>query len=191
MGLGSGRDSSESRFSTYVEALTGHLDMLTAQNVGRLSVGKLHQARAEKTSNSCAPSSSSPSCGVSSAGNNPDFAVSDRELVHEERPNDRHRVTALLAVPECTHVLVAFPLRDRIPRIWIILISKEPLTLQPFRFSTNFKGFLEGCLESIPLPGKNFTPNDPHVHFSTPPIRGLAAYDAVPIGHLPVRQLTG
>ena len=48
MGLGSGRDSSESRFSTYVEALTGRLDMLTAQNVGRLSVGKLHQARAEK-----------------------------------------------------------------------------------------------------------------------------------------------
>jgi hypothetical protein len=42
----------------------------------------------------------------------PNFAISDRELVREKRLNDGHSVTSLFAVPECAHVLVAFPLRD-------------------------------------------------------------------------------
>jgi hypothetical protein len=59
----------------------------------------------------------------------PDFAVRDRELVDEERLDDGHSVTAWLAVPERAHVLVALPLRNRIPRIGIILIAKKPLVL--------------------------------------------------------------
>src|ERR1700693_5874291 len=107
------------------------------------------------------------------AYSHPNFAIGDRELVHEKRLNDSHRVTSLFAVPECTHVLAAFPVRDRIPRIRIILIAKEPLAFQALCFAANFKRLLEGRLESIPLSGKNFAPNDPHVHVGTSPSRVL------------------
>ena len=132
-----------------------------------------------------------PSFIGSMAYSHPNFAIGDRELVHEEWLNDRHRVTAPFAFPERAHFLGAFPLRDRIPRIWIILIAKQPLTLQPFRFSTNFKNFLEGCLEIIPLPRQNFAPNDPYVHFAASPVRALRHMTLVSIRYLPVHQLTG
>jgi ABC-type multidrug transport system ATPase subunit len=70
-----------------------------------------------------------PSCIDSMVCRDTNFAIGDRELVHEKRLNDCHSVTALFAIPEYAHVLLAFPLRDRIPRIGIILIPKEPLTL--------------------------------------------------------------
>src|SRR5215469_11091347 len=62
---------------------------------------------------------------------NSDFAVRNSELVDEKRLDDSHGVTALLAVPKCAHVLVALPLRNRVPRVGIILIAKEPLVLEP------------------------------------------------------------
>jgi hypothetical protein len=38
----------------------------------------------------------------------PNFAVGDRKLVHEERLNGGPGVAALLALPECAHVPLAF-----------------------------------------------------------------------------------
>ena len=104
----------------------------------------------------------------------PYFAVSDRKLIYKERLNDRHSVTAPVALPECAHVLLAFPLRNRIPRIGIILVSKEPLALQSLRFSTDFKSLFKGSFEGIPLPGKNFAPDYPHVHICYFPVRCIA-----------------
>jgi hypothetical protein len=97
----------------------------------------------------------------------PNSAVSDRKLIYKKRLKDSQSVPAFFTVPECSHVLAVFPLRDRIPCIGIILISKEPLAFQPLHFSANFECLLEGHLESIPLAGKNFAPNYSHVHFDT------------------------
>jgi hypothetical protein len=41
------------------------------------------------------------------------------------------------------------------------------LASQAFCVSANFKSLLERRLECIPLTGKNFAPNDPHVHVGT------------------------
>ena len=116
-----------------------------------------------------------PLCRLSRG--DPHFAIGDSELVHEEWPNYCHSVAALFALPECSHVLVALPLRDRIPRVGIILIAKEPLIFQSFRFSANFKSLSEGCFERIPLAGENFAPNDPHMHFDISRNTVLATFD--------------
>ena len=125
----------------------------------------------------------------SMAYSDPNFAISDRELVHEERLNDGHSITPLFALPECAHVLGAIPLRYRITRIRIVLISKEPLALQSLRFSTNLKCLFEGRLKSIPLPGKNFVPQTIRMCISVPPQYGvLRCMAQAPIGHLPAGQ---
>ena len=131
------------------------------------------------------------SCTDSMVCSDANFAISDRELVHEKRLNDCHSVTALFAIPECAHVLVAFPLRDRIPRIRIILIPKEPLTFQPLHLSANFEGRLKGRLESIPLAGKNFAPNDSHVHLDLSLYNALRRTSQATGRHLPDGQPAG
>src|ERR1700733_6688474 len=77
----------------------------------------------------------------------PNRTVGYRILVHVERLKDGHGLVALLAVPERPHIVSTFPLRDRISRIGIILVPKEPLPLQPPHITTNFQRFLESGLE--------------------------------------------
>src|SRR3954468_19916240 len=81
----------------------------------------------------------------------PNRTVGDRILVHVEWLKHGHGLIALLAVPERPHIVSTFPLRDRIPRIGIILVPKQPLPLQPLHLAANFQRFLEGCLEGVPL----------------------------------------
>ena len=116
-----------------------------------------------------------PSCIGSMAYSHPKFAIGDRELVHEKRLNDGHRVTSLFAVPECAHVLAAFPVRDRIARIWIILIAKEPLTLQPFASPRISRAFLKAASKASHCPGR-ILPQTIRMCMSVPPLVRCFAY---------------
>ena len=59
---------------------------------------------------------------------------------------------------------------------------EEAIGFQPLRISANFKSLLKGRLESVPLSGKNFTPNDPHVHFDSSSPRLIGRIRTVPPG---------
>src|SRR5215208_454748 len=90
--------------------------------------------------------------------------MGDRELVYEEWLKHGHSFIALFALPECPHVLLAFPLRDGISRVRVVLIPEEPLPLQTLHLTADFHRSLEGGLECIPLAGQDLAPDDPHLH---------------------------
>jgi branched-chain amino acid transport system substrate-binding protein len=58
------------------------------------------------------------------------LALSNGELIEEERPQERHCLFSVLAVPECMHVGFAFPQSDGVPSVRIALVSREPLVLE-------------------------------------------------------------
>src|SRR6516162_3456263 len=91
-----------------------------------------------------------------------------RELIEEVGPQEGHCFFALLAVPERTHVCFAIPQRDGIPRVGVVLISGEPLIPQSLHFTSQGNGLLVRCFKRIPLTGRNPTPDETHVHITSP-----------------------
>src|ERR1700748_210365 len=116
------------------------------------------------TSPAAADEASGPSVGFCDL----DCAIGNRELIDEERLQHGHSFSALRALPERSHIRLALPLRDSVARIRIVLVLEKPLPFQPLHFAANFQSSFEGSLESIPLAGHDFAPDDPHMHCDSP-----------------------
>src|SRR5262245_54244312 len=98
----------------------------------------------------------------------PHFAVGHSKLIQEKRPQERHCLFALFAVPEGTHVCFVLPHCDGIPGVGLILISREPMVLQSLHIASQRNGLLEGGFEAVPLAGNDPSPNNAHIHVSSP-----------------------
>src|SRR5947208_1816841 len=94
----------------------------------------------------------------------PNLALSNGELIEEERPQESQCLFALLAIPECTHVGFALPQRDGVARVWIALVSREPLVLEALHIAAQGCGLFVRRLKAIPLAGNDPSPDDTHIH---------------------------
>ena len=88
----------------------------------------------------------------------PHLALSNGELIEEERSQEGHCLFALLAVPECAHVRFAVPQRDGVARVRIGLISREPLVLESLHIAPQGCRLLVRRLKAIPLAGERSDP---------------------------------
>src|SRR5262249_33165600 len=75
-----------------------------------------------------------------------------------------HSFLPLLAIPERPHVCLAFPERDRVARIWIALVSRKPLALEPLHISSQRCCLFVSSFKAVPLASGDPSPNDTHVH---------------------------
>src|SRR5262245_24080448 len=94
----------------------------------------------------------------------PDLTLRHSKLVEEERPQQRHGFLPLLAIPERPHVRFALPQRDRVACVWVALVSRQPLALEPLHISPQGCCLLVGSFKPVPLAGSDSSPNDTHVH---------------------------
>jgi hypothetical protein len=72
----------------------------------------------------------------------PNLALSNGELIEEERSQEGHCLFALLAVPERAHLGFAVPKRDGVARVRIVLVSREPLVPKSFHIAAQRCGLL-------------------------------------------------